>query len=162
MDYEINISVKNLNETKYLAKVFSLKLKIPFFLSLKGKIGTGKTTFASFFINHVSKEKIKVLSPTFPIINIYKLKKVEIWHYDLYRIKDPKEFFTLDFDVALNHCVLVEWPEIMEEFFPKNRVEIIFKDDEKDLRNLKICFLGCNANYYEEIWKHLKKKFSIY
>ena len=50
----------------------------------------------------------------------------------------------------------------MEEFFPKNRVEIIFKDDEKDLRNLKICFLGCNATYYEEIWKHLKKKFSIY
>ena len=80
------------------------------------------------------------MSPTFPIINIYKLKKVEIWHYDLYRIKDPKEFFTLDFDVALNHCVLVEWPEIMEEFFPKNRVEIIFKDDEKDLRNLKNLF----------------------
>ena len=43
MSYEINISVKNLNETKYLAKVFSLKLKIPFFLSLKGKIGTGKS-----------------------------------------------------------------------------------------------------------------------
>ena len=124
MSYEINISVKNLNETKYLAKVFSLKLKIPFFLSLKGKIGTGKTTFASFFINHISKEKIKVLSPTFPIINIYKLKKVEIWHYDLYRIKDPKEFFTLDFDVALNHCVLVEWPELMEEFFPKIELKL--------------------------------------
>ena len=77
MSYEINISVKNLNETKYLAKVFSLKLKIPFFLSLKGKIGTGKTTFASFFINQILKEKIKVLSPTFPIINIYKLKKLK-------------------------------------------------------------------------------------
>ena len=75
MSYDINISLKNLNETKYLAKVFSLKLKQPFFISLKGKIGTGKTTFANFFINHFSKEKIKVLSPTFPIVNIYEVKK---------------------------------------------------------------------------------------
>ena len=46
---EINISVKNLNETKYLAKVFSQKLKFPILIVLKGKIGTGKTTFANFF-----------------------------------------------------------------------------------------------------------------
>ena len=57
MDYEINISLKNLNETKYLAKVFSLTLKSPLFISLKGKIGSGKTTFASFFINQLSKRK---------------------------------------------------------------------------------------------------------
>ena len=57
MDYEINISVKNLNETKYLAKVFSLTLKSPLFISLKGKIGSGKTTFASLFINQLSKKK---------------------------------------------------------------------------------------------------------
>ena len=37
MVYQINISVKNLNETKYLAKVFSLTVKIPLFISLKGK-----------------------------------------------------------------------------------------------------------------------------
>ena len=75
MVYQINISVKNLNETKYLAKVFSLTVKIPLFLSLKGKIGTGKTTFANFLINQIAKKKIKVLSPTFPIVNIYNLKK---------------------------------------------------------------------------------------
>ena len=162
MSYEINISVKNLNETKYLAKVFVLTLKVPLLISLKGKIGMGKTTFASFFINHLSKEKVKVLSPTFPIVNTYKLKKLEIWHYDLYRIKDKKEFFTLDFDIALNNCVLVEWPELMEEFFPKNRIEIFFKDEESDLRNIKISLLGSCTNYYKEIWKLLKKKFLIY
>ena len=57
MDYDINISVKNLNETKYLAKVFSLKFTTPLFISLKGEIGTGKTTFANFFINHLSEQK---------------------------------------------------------------------------------------------------------
>ena len=49
-------------------------------------------------------------------------------------------FFTLDFDIALNHCVLVEWPEILEEFFPKSRIEIFFKEDKNDLRNIKFLF----------------------
>ena len=73
-----NIRIKNLNETKYLAKVFSLKFTTPLFISLKGEIGTGKTTFANFFVNHLSEKKTKVLSPTFPIVNIYKIKKNEI------------------------------------------------------------------------------------
>ena len=97
MEYDINISVKNLNETKYLAKILSLKFSPPLFISLKGEIGTGKTTFANFFVNHLSEQKTKVLSPTFPIVNIYKVKKNEIWHYDLYRIKDKNEFFKLEF-----------------------------------------------------------------
>ena len=162
MDYDINISVKNLNETKYLAKILSLKFSPPLFISLKGEIGTGKTTFANFFVNHLSEKKTKVLSPTFPIVNIYKVKKNEIWHYDLYRIKDKNEFFKLDFDLALNHCVLVEWPELMEEFFPKRRIEITFKDNKANCRNVKICLLGFDSNYYKETWKLLKKKFLTY
>ena len=47
----------------------------------------------------------------------------------------------------------------MEEFFPKNRVEIIFTDNEAGDRNVKICLLDFNSNYYKEIWKLLKKKF---
>ena len=37
MDYEINISVKNLNETKYLAKVFFINVKSPFIYFSKRK-----------------------------------------------------------------------------------------------------------------------------
>ena len=53
-----NISVKNLNETKYLPR-FSLKFTTPLFISLKGEIGTGKTTFANFFVNHLSEKTLK-------------------------------------------------------------------------------------------------------
>ena len=49
----------------------------------------------------------------------------------------------------------------MEEFFPKNRVEIIFTDNEAGDRYVKICLLDFNSNYYKEIWKLLKKKFSM-
>ena len=144
-----------------MAKVFSLKFTTPLFISLKGEIGTGKLLLQIFLLT-ISEQKTKVLSPTFPIVNIYKIKKNEIWHYDLYRNKDKNEFFKLDFDLALNHCVLVEWPELMEEFFPKRRIEITFKDNKANCRNVKICLLGFDSNYYKETWKLLKKKFLKY
>ena len=92
------------------------------------------------FLLTIYQKKTKVLSPTFPIVNIYKIKKNEIWHYDLYRIKDKNEFFTLDFDVALNHCVLVEWPELMEEFFPKKESKLHLKKIELITEMLKFVF----------------------
>ena len=91
MTSELYIRIKNLNETKILAQKVSKLLFIPFFICLSGDIGSGKTTFARFLINQFSK-KIKVLSPTFPIVQIYDLKTVSIWHYDLYRI-EKKRFF---------------------------------------------------------------------
>ena len=49
----------------------------------------------------------------------------------------------------------------MEEFFPKNRVEIIFTDNEAGDRYVKICLLDFNSNYYKEIWKLLKKILNV-
>ena len=101
MTSELYIRVKSLNETKILAQKVSKLISIPFFICLSGDIGSGKTTFARFLINQFSKKKIKVLSPTFPIVQIYDLKTVNIWHYDLYRIEKKNEFFNLDFDTAM-------------------------------------------------------------
>ena len=42
MKYKINISIKNLNETKFLAKVISKIVHPKVLILLKGKIGTGK------------------------------------------------------------------------------------------------------------------------
>ena len=128
MTSELYIRIKNLNETKILAQKVSKLLFIPFFICLSGDIGSGKTTFARFLINQFSKKKIKVLSPTFPIVQIYDLKTVSIWHYDLYRIEKKNDFFNLDFDTAINNCVIVEWPKIFLDLFPKDRIEISFED----------------------------------
>ena len=48
MEYDINISVKNLNETKYLAKILSLKFSPPLFISLREKLGREKLLLQIF------------------------------------------------------------------------------------------------------------------
>ena len=158
MTSELYIRIKNLNETKNLARKVSKLLFIPFFICLSGDIGSGKTTFARFLINQFSKKKIKVLSPTFPIVQIYDLKTLTIWHYDLYRIEKKNEFFNLDFDTAINNCVIVEWPEIFLDFFPKDRIEISFEDKKDNIRSVRIKLFGTSQIMKEKLWKKLVQK----
>ena len=155
MTSEIHIRIKNLNETKILAQKISKFLSIPFFICLSGEIGSGKTTFARFLINQFSNKKIKVLSPTFPIVQIYNLKTVNIWHYDLYRIEKKNEFFNLDFDTAIDNCVIVEWPDIFLDFFPKDRIEISFDSENNNIRNVRIKLFGTLETMKEKLWKKL-------
>ena len=155
---ELYIRIKNLNETKILAQKVSKSLSIPFFICLSGDIGSGKTTFARFLINQFSKKKIKVLSPTFPIVQIYDLKTVNIWHYDLYRIEKKNEFFNLDFDTAISNCVIVEWPDIFLDYFPEDRIEIIFQDENKSARDVTIKLFGTSKKIKEKLWNKLDQR----
>ena len=89
---------------------------------------------ASLIINNLSKKKIRVLSPTFSLVNIYDLKTIKVWHYDLFRLGNKKEIFELDFELALLDCVIVEWPEIITEYLPHKRIDIHLDEDESLLR----------------------------
>ena len=124
----------NLRETEKLAQKIAKRLEPKSFISLRGKLGVGKTTLASLIINNLSKKKIRVLSPTFSLVNIYDLKNIKVWHYDLFRLSNKKEIFELDFELALLDCVIVEWPEIITEYLPHKRIEIQLDEDESLLR----------------------------
>ena len=134
MKDEFKINLYNLRETEKLAQKIAKRIEPKSFISLTGKLGVGKTTLASLIINNLSKKKIRVLSPTFSLVNIYDLKNIKVWHYDLFRLSNKKEIFELDFELALLDCVIVEWPEIITEYLPHKRIEIHLDEDESLLR----------------------------
>ena len=134
MKDEFKINLVNLRETDKLAQKIAKIIEPKSFISLRGKLGVGKTTLASLIINNLSKKKIRVLSPTFSLVNIYDLKTIKVWHYDLFRLRNKKEIFELDFELALLDCVIVEWPEIITEYLPQKRIDIFLDEDESFLR----------------------------
>ena len=136
------IFLNNLDDTKNIAVEISKIIKEKFFICLSGDVGSGKTTFANYLINALSNKKINVLSPTFPIVQYYKLNNLKIWHYDLYRIKESHEIFSLDFDVALNEIIIMEWPEKIKKFLPEDRLELSFSEDKNFNRFLLIKTFG--------------------
>ena len=58
----------------------------------------------------------EVPSPTFNILNEYKIKNLDIYHYDLYRVKDKEELQNLgQINENSNALVFVEWPELLKK-----------------------------------------------
>tara|TARA_B100000989_G_C19528392_1_gene468214 strand:+ start:2622 stop:3098 length:477 start_codon:yes stop_codon:yes gene_type:complete len=156
MKDDLKILLSSLEKTENIASIFSEHLKKGLFISLYGDLGTGKTTFAKFLINSISKKKINVTSPTFPLVNIYQIEKLKIWHYDLYRLENKLEIFSLDFEQALHDMVIMEWPEIATEYLPKNRIEIKFEEDCKFNLNMNIRFIG-NITFKDKLYERIKK-----
>ena len=113
---------------------------------LQGELGVGKTTFSRFIINELYfKNNIKkpnlISSPTYPILLTYDLSSFEIYHYDLYRIKDQKELRELDiFENIKNSITLIEWPELLIDLpFTDNHyfIRLDLHSEDKRIVNLK-------------------------
>ena len=62
----------------------------------------------------ITSKPASIASPTFPILITYDLNSSQIYHYDLYRIKNLKELEELDFFESLNNNItFIEWPEML-------------------------------------------------
>ena len=126
---KINLSSEK--KTEELASKFSKKLKSGNVVFLYGEMGVGKTTFIRYLINNFQKnnklEITEVTSPTFNLLNEYRINQIKINHYDLYRLKKTEEINNLDlFEDITNTITLIEWPQIIEKK-PKNLIELIFE-----------------------------------
>ena len=72
---KINLSSEN--KTEELANKILKKLKLGDIIFLYGEIGVGKTTFVKYLVNGFQKKnrlkEIEVTSPTFALLNEYKI-----------------------------------------------------------------------------------------
>ena len=138
---KIDISLEK--NTESISKKFSNLIKKGDIIFFYGEIGVGKTTFIKYLINNLqSKKKFKqteIPSPTFNIVNEYKIDEITINHYDLFKIKDPKELFNIGiFEDNSEKVTLVEWPEIIFDK-PDKVIELYFTyEDDFKRRNLEI------------------------
>ena len=117
-------------DTAKIAKKVSKIIKVGDVLFFYGDIGVGKTTFIKYLINNLQKinrsKLTEVTSPTFSIVNEYKLGNTKILHYDLYRIKDKKELKNIGLlENYKDALLLIEWPELISKK-PKNLIKFFF------------------------------------
>ena len=74
--------VKSLEHLNQISKSISKKLENGDCIFLIGEIGVGKTTITRYLINNLQAQKglkeTEVLSPTFNLLNEYKINDVKI------------------------------------------------------------------------------------
>jgi len=131
-------------DTIKIAKQFGSKLEGGQIICLYGSLGVGKTVFVKGIAKALGINK-QINSPSYTILKIYPVPKenFKMAHFDFYRLDednqtyppaDLKDYFNKDY------LVLIEWPERVERFLPKNdrRINIVLDRVDENIRKIKI------------------------
>lgn len=117
------------DETGRFAGLLAQIVKSGDILALWGDLGAGKTTFARGFIGALTGPAESVPSPTFTLVQTYPAviagTPMEIWHFDLYRLKQADEAYEVGIEEAFAQGVsLIEWPERLGSLLPRRRLDV--------------------------------------
>ena len=114
-------------ETINLGLDFARSLKPGDVVALFGNLGSGKTKFVQGICKGLGVHE-HVASPTFTIVNEYRVRDMNIYHLDFYRIKSLAEIRDIGFEEYLygNGICLIEWAEKGEPLLPAHRYDVHF------------------------------------
>ncbi|UDG82151.1 tRNA (adenosine(37)-N6)-threonylcarbamoyltransferase complex ATPase subunit type 1 TsaE [Candidatus Vallotia cooleyia] len=102
---------------KSIPKAMRASLRHSMQVHLVGNLGAGKTTLVRALLRALGYKQ-RVRSPTYTLIEPYTIENVDgkplsIYHFDLYRFADPREWddagFREYFDIGA--LCLIEWPQ---------------------------------------------------
>lgn len=81
-------------------------------MHLQGDLGAGKTSLARAFLRQCGVSG-RIKSPSYALLESYKVSSLYLYHLDFYRFSDPTEWLDAGFRDLLNTeaLVLIEWPE---------------------------------------------------
>lgn len=117
----------------------------PLVLTLRGDLGTGKTTLARAIARGAGVGG-HVPSPTYNLLFRYPSTGGRtIVHLDLYRIEDEEEIWELGWSElpGEDEVVIVEWPERAETMLPEPRWEIeLSESGDPNTRNVRVRPVG--------------------
>jgi tRNA threonylcarbamoyladenosine biosynthesis protein TsaE len=96
-------------------------------IHLQGELGAGKTTFCRAVLRECGiKGRIK--SPSYALLESYKVSNLYFYHLDFYRFSDPHEWLDAGFREIFrtDAIVLIEWPEKAAGRLPPPDLQISF------------------------------------
>ena len=106
------VTTQSEEETAAVGREVAPTLSAGDVLLLYGDLGAGKTAFVRGLAEGLGVSRDEVSSPTFTLIQEYRGGRLPLFHVDLYRIEDPREFDELGLDeIAEDGVLAIEWAE---------------------------------------------------
>ncbi len=102
-------------------------------ITLKGSLGSGKTTLTKGILQAFGVAPKDVKSPTYSLIHEYQTSDRKIYHLDLYRLNPGDtmiESTIMEILEQSNSLMIIEWAEHIEAILPLPRTKI-------EIENLK-------------------------
>lgn len=131
----------SVEETEKIAASICPELLKRRFLCFFGGLGAGKTAFTRGIVKALAPECLGLVhSPTFAIVNEYLGKDTQIFHFDLYRIKDEDDLYSTGFyDYAeRGGIVITEWSENFEDVLPIDAIRVKITTLDENTREITV------------------------
>jgi tRNA threonylcarbamoyladenosine biosynthesis protein TsaE len=135
----ISLKINSSDETNAVAKNIGANLRGGEVVELVGDLGSGKTTFVKGIASGAGSNEL-VSSPSFTICNEYKASKFKIYHFDFYRLNEPGIIRRELAEVidAKSNVIVIEWPAVIENILPYERLVIELSATGENSRVIKI------------------------
>ena len=117
-------------ETLKSAMAFAKNIKPGSIICLDGELGAGKSVFARGFARGLGITE-PVTSPTFTLVQIYEGGRLNMYHFDVYRIGDPSEMYDIGYEDYFysDGVCLVEWASLILELIPDYAIKVSIEKD---------------------------------
>lgn len=151
----MKFTLLNEQETELFGAALWRTLPPKCLIFLNGDLGAGKTTLTRGVLRAAGHQGT-VKSPTYTLVEEYELATGKLFHFDLYRLKDPEELEWIGISDYLeqNSLCFIEWPELGQGFIPTPDIEL-FITTENDGRVLEMNVLSENLrNNIKLYWKN--------
>lgn len=134
MSYSLKLVLNHEEDTGRLAQALAQHVQSGV-IYLIGDLGAGKTTLTRYFLQALG-HKGSVKSPTYTLVEPYKINGKEIFHFDLYRLNDPYELELMgirDYLDVTDALFLFEWPSKGGDEIPQADIIIDIQKSEDEL-----------------------------
>lgn len=128
-------------ETLNLGCKFGRTLKPGTVVALTGELGTGKTIFTKGIAKALGvKEYEYVNSPSFVIVKEYQSKRMPLYHFDLYRLKEARDLETVGYEEYFysKGISVVEWADRAMDILPDKCVYVRFRHLGENKREIML------------------------
>jgi len=116
----VKVKINNLTDLEKFAKSLLPYLQPNTYLILQGELGTGKTTLTQLIAKNLGIKE-KVTSPTFNILQRYKIKNnYYLNHFDFFRLNDTDNLEIFK-ELTTGNLNVIEWPEKNPQFWQKEK-----------------------------------------
>lgn len=146
MTFPLTIITASTAETELFGVEVAKKIlgdsSLPRFIALYGDLGVGKTAFVRGFTSALAPSA-RVKSPTFALVNEYKGSPLSVFHFDMYRITDEDDLYSIGFYDYRDRdgVILVEWSENIPYALPEEYLSVSIEKDldrDEDSRHITV------------------------
>ena len=126
-------------ETKNIAIRLSTELQGGETIAFYGDLGAGKTCFITGLALGLGFTG-EVSSPTFAIINEYLGGRLNLYHFDMYRVNSWEDLYSTGFFGYLQEggVLAVEWSENIESALPDDAIRVKIERIDDNVRRITV------------------------